>query len=403
MSFQESQPDRLPGGNPTVFVSYTHDDEQHRRAVREFASFLQDNGVDVVLDQWAEDHRKDWQAWAQKGMTESDYVIVVASDGYRRMGDGNGPNDRNLGGQSEAALLRDLLQGDRRAWTPKILPVLLPGQGIEGIPLFLQPHAADRYAVDAFTPAGAEDLIRTVTRQPRHVRPPLGRTLVLPPESGPGARTEATWTTLPEAIPVHWLPDLVPGHRHRLQPAVELHLVPVEPTARLGIRQLETVRGELASAGRSRRLFSPSEGLTVESSDQAVWAYASSPATVGSGLAVHRSGQRTCWFPATQATLGWLLDRNDLTEQLTDHLGLLADLEIPLPGKFAPTIGMAPTGSVRVGDLSDAAATTASFPVGQPQQVRFDADEAVAVADLRGSARSIAEELAARLTTALAG
>ncbi len=170
---------------PKVFISYTHDSEQHHDQVREFATLLVGNGIIVELDQWAAGPRQDWQAWATRLMTSYDYVLVVASEGYRRMGDGNGPADRNLGGQSEAALLRDLLQGDRPAWTAKILPVLLPGQGIEGIPLFLQPHAADRYPVSSLTVEGAEGLLRTITGQPRHLRPTLGRPLVLPPESGP--------------------------------------------------------------------------------------------------------------------------------------------------------------------------------------------------------------------------
>jgi hypothetical protein len=179
------------GQHPKVFISYTHDSDQHCQQVRGFATLLVDSGIDVELDQWATGPRQDWQAWATRGMTESDYVVVIASEGYRRMGDGNGPGDLNLGGQSEAALLRDLLQGSRRTWTSKILPVVLPGQGIEGIPLFLQPHAADRYPVDSLTRESAEDLLRTITRQPRHLRPPLGKPLVLPPKSGPGARPSA--------------------------------------------------------------------------------------------------------------------------------------------------------------------------------------------------------------------
>lgn len=388
--------------SPTVFVSYTHDDEEHRQAVLEFATVLRSCGITATLDRWASDQRQDWQAWAVRAMLESDYVTVIASEGYRRMGDGNGPNDLNLGGQSEAALLRDLLQGDRQAWTTKILPVILPGQGIDGIPLFLQPNAADRYTVDSITPGGLEDLIRVITSQPRHVRPPLGPPLVLPPQSGPGSSPDATWSALSQAVPVNWLPELLPRQGPAQPPLVELHLVPVDPPVRLRIRQLEALHDELPSVGRSRRLFSPSEGLAVGSSHEAVWAYASNHES-GTGLAVYRSGQRTCWFPATPAKIGWLLDRDDLTDQLTDHLGLLADLGLPLPGKIAPTIGMAPSDFVRVGKLNEVAATSVSMPIAQPHEVRFDADEAVAAEDLRTSARSIAEELAGRLVRALTG
>ncbi|WP_410573403.1 SEFIR domain-containing protein [Amycolatopsis sp. cmx-4-61] len=172
-----------PGEHPKVFVSYTHDSEQHREAVLAFADFLMRHGIDVVLDRWATDRRRDWQAWMTRSITESDYVLVIASEGYRRMGDGTGPNHLNLGGQSEAALLRDLLQGDRATWTAKLLPVLLRGHGKEEIPKFLQPNAADRYEVPANTPEAAESLLRVLTRQPRDVPPQLGPRVVLPPRS----------------------------------------------------------------------------------------------------------------------------------------------------------------------------------------------------------------------------
>jgi hypothetical protein len=173
-----------PGNHPKVFISYTHDSEEHRDAVLAFADFLVRQGIDVVLDRWATDRRRDWQAWMTRNITESDYVLVIASEGYRRMGDGTGPGHLNLGGQAEAALLRDRLQGDRAAWTAKILPVLLPGHGKDEIPHFLQPNAADWYEIPANTPEAAESLLRVLTRQPRDVPPALGPRLVLPPRSG---------------------------------------------------------------------------------------------------------------------------------------------------------------------------------------------------------------------------
>ncbi len=175
----------MPRDHPKVFVSYTHDSPEHCESVREFATFLRSRqGIDVVLDQWVSDRRQDWQAWATKNILESDFVIVVASEGYRRMGDGYGPDDRNLGGQAEAATLRDLLLGHRQDWTRKLLPVILPGHGVEEIPQFLQPRAADHYVIGSITPEGTDELLRHLTRQPRHLLPPLGEPPVLPPRSG---------------------------------------------------------------------------------------------------------------------------------------------------------------------------------------------------------------------------
>lgn len=173
---------------PNVFISYTHDSRKHCDDVREFATFLVSCGIGVHLDQWEEVARKDWYPWALGGMSGADYVLVIASACYRRMGDGLGPNDENYGGRVEAALLRDFLQRDRDRWTKKILPVLLPGHTVEEVPDFLQPYACNHYPVTSLTAEGAEDLLRTITGQVAHIRPPLGPPISLPPRSGPGAR-----------------------------------------------------------------------------------------------------------------------------------------------------------------------------------------------------------------------
>jgi SEFIR domain len=176
---------------PTVFLSYAHDSEAHNDQVLAFATFLRSMGIKAVLDTWATNSRQDWYAWMIKHITEADYVIVVASPMYRWTGDGIDPQARHRGVQSEAALMRELVYGDRAGRLPTILPVLLPGHGIDEIPLFLQPHTATRFEVSAFTESGAEELLRVVLRRPRHVEPPVAtHRPELAPESGAGQTPE---------------------------------------------------------------------------------------------------------------------------------------------------------------------------------------------------------------------
>lgn len=163
----------------TVFVTYAHDDEPHVSAVLTLSELLVRNGIDVDLDQWADGVRRDWGAWATGKITSADFVLVVASPGYRRAGDGLADSTDRRSVQAEAATIRGLLHRDRRAWTPKLLPVLLPGREVDDIPLFLQPGSAGHYVIAALTDAGVEDLLRTITGQPRRVRPPRGEVPVL--------------------------------------------------------------------------------------------------------------------------------------------------------------------------------------------------------------------------------
>jgi hypothetical protein len=186
------------GRAPRVFVSYTHDSDDHKALVLEFATFLRAHGVDAELDQWFTNRRRDWYAWMLDLARQTDFIVIVASPVYRRVGDGDTASHANRGAQSEASLLRELLHSDREAWVRKLLPVVLPGYSPDHIPLFLQPYTADHYLVTEFTEAGAVELLRVLTGQPEQLRPPLGRPPALPPKtvatSGPHGSATATET-----------------------------------------------------------------------------------------------------------------------------------------------------------------------------------------------------------------
>lgn len=169
---------------PKAFVSYAHESDEHKAHVLAFATFLRHAGIAAVLDVWSADTRQDWYAWAIREMTEADFVLVVASGRYRATADGNGLNDEHHGLQSEAALLRELVYSDRARWLPKILPIILPGNTVDQIPLFLQPRTASRFHVRSFDTAGAEEILRVIFRQPGHVAPEVATERpVLPPHT----------------------------------------------------------------------------------------------------------------------------------------------------------------------------------------------------------------------------
>lgn len=170
---------------PKVFVSYAHESGEHKADVLELATFLRGAGIAAVLDVWSADERLDWYSWTIREMTAADFVVVVASARYRAIGDGSGPDGEHRGVQSEAALLRELVYGDRATWLPKVLPVLLPGHTVNQIPLFLQPHTASRYPVTSFDTDGAEELLRVLLGKPGHLAPEVGAEQPeLPPRTG---------------------------------------------------------------------------------------------------------------------------------------------------------------------------------------------------------------------------
>lgn len=166
--------------SPRVFISYAHEDVRHTEQVRELWILLRRNGINAVLDLPAADRRQDWALWMQRQVREADFVLVVASPEYRRRSEGDARPDEGRGVQWEAALIREAYYSDRQAAQQRFLPVLLPGRSTKEIPEWLGPHTGTSYRVAEFTLTGAEELIRTLTRQPREVAVALGPIPVLP-------------------------------------------------------------------------------------------------------------------------------------------------------------------------------------------------------------------------------
>jgi hypothetical protein len=169
-----------------VFISYARepDDPAHEESVIRLWTFLRENGLDARLDLGEASERRDWALWMGRQLREADYVLVIASPGYRRGAEGRGAAHEERGVQWEARLIRDAFYADPQA-VSRFVPVVLPGQSVAGVPDFLGPATSTVYPVSDFTVEGAEPLLRLLTNQPEILRPPLGPVPVLKPRPVP--------------------------------------------------------------------------------------------------------------------------------------------------------------------------------------------------------------------------
>lgn len=183
--------------SPRVFISYSQDSPHHEKVVRELGVLLRTQlGIDARLDQWSSHKRRDWSQWAIKQLDKADFVLAIASPGFRDRADGRAPSNEGRGSQFEGAILRNCMTKDRNAWISRILPVVLPHNTVDDIPEFLLPYSATHFVIEHLTPDGIVDLRRALTRQARYRIPPLGKPVPLPPEEAtatppPTARREA--------------------------------------------------------------------------------------------------------------------------------------------------------------------------------------------------------------------
>ncbi|ONI70523.1 hypothetical protein ALI144C_48695 [Actinosynnema sp. ALI-1.44] len=417
-----------------MFVTYTHDSEEHKNQVLALAAFLRSHGLDVQLDAWDSYKRRDWYEWGQRQIMLADFILVVVSKQYRRVGDGEVESMENRGAQAEVAALREVMQYDRPQWIQRILPVLLPGHSPDEIPLFLQPLTADHFKVKELTLAGADSLIRVLTAQPANALPPIGTVPTLgqnpvpefaskstgtglvqvdgaqgeavvfavqdgdlhvtnPPNVPRDQLNETPWSRLTAPLKVDWHDE--PG----TSGVLELHLVPVGEVDPLQTRRLQSMPDALAALGRREGLFTNAEGLSCDSSADSAWAKAvSRPNGDAAGLAVTRTGCRTAWSALPRDMVGSILDRHDLVQRIGLLLQTLVRVEGSLPARVAPAVGIRAAAAVAEGSVARMPRTSAVFPSRLRQEhIRLPAAESVSASLLVDDSAEVVEELAARL------
>jgi hypothetical protein len=64
---------------PKVFVSYSHDSQDHKKWVLDLATRLRNNGVDAIIDQWELQPGDDLPHFMESHLANSDYVLMICS------------------------------------------------------------------------------------------------------------------------------------------------------------------------------------------------------------------------------------------------------------------------------------------------------------------------------------
>ena len=64
---------------PTVFISYSHDSENHKKRVREFSDRLIRDRINAIFDGYVGSPPEGWARWSERRIRESDFVIVICT------------------------------------------------------------------------------------------------------------------------------------------------------------------------------------------------------------------------------------------------------------------------------------------------------------------------------------
>jgi len=157
---------------PKVFISYSHDSPAHQAKVLALADRFRGHGIDVVVDQYEPFPRSGWIQWMNHQVRDTQFILVVCTETYRRRWDADEQADVGLGATYERGLIQQLLH-NAGGVNEKFVPLLLNDGDAQHIPLDLQRYT--RYPV--YTQEGYEGLYRLLTNQPKDREPILGQPL----------------------------------------------------------------------------------------------------------------------------------------------------------------------------------------------------------------------------------
>jgi SEFIR domain-containing protein len=171
---------------PRVFISYSHDSDDHAARVLALADRLRAEGIDAALDQYEISPPEGWPSWMERQVRESDFVLVVCTEIYLRRAERREEPGVGHGVTFESTLsLQHLYDAGMR--NTRFIPVVFEDRDIAHIPTPLR--GANRYNIG--TENGYEGLYRHLTGQAETPAPSLGKLRQLP-------RRERQWRSPPQ-------------------------------------------------------------------------------------------------------------------------------------------------------------------------------------------------------------
>lgn len=153
---------------PKCFISYSHDNEDHKEWVLNLASRLVENGVNVILDQWNLSLGGDLPSFMEGGLTEVDRVICICSKIYvAKANAGSGGV-----GYEKMILTSELMHNMN---SEKIIPLIKSNNEPKVTPIFLQTKRYIDFRNETEYEKSYPELIKEIHGESIKARPALGK------------------------------------------------------------------------------------------------------------------------------------------------------------------------------------------------------------------------------------
>lgn len=158
---------------PRVFISYSHETDEQMDRVLQLSEQLRRDGIDSRIDLYEQAPAKGWPQWVLQQVRESDFVLVVCTETYRRRFDGQ-VEGIGKGVAFEGNVVIQMIYDDQ-ARNTKFIPITFSSEDLKFIPLVLRGSSFYNVA----RPREYETLYRRLTDQPEIIKQPIGKVKVL--------------------------------------------------------------------------------------------------------------------------------------------------------------------------------------------------------------------------------
>lgn len=153
--------------HPKLFISYSHDTDEHKEWVKKLATDLRTHGVDVVLDQWDLRLGKDLRFFMEQGLNDSSLVLCICSEKYVKKFDAG----EGGAGYESTILTQPLLDN---ANSDFIISVIRNNSGYRKAPLALSSKTYIDFSNDANYYRNYMELLARIYNEDIAQKPPLG-------------------------------------------------------------------------------------------------------------------------------------------------------------------------------------------------------------------------------------
>jgi len=155
--------------NPTVFISYSWDNDEHTNWILNLAKRLFDNGVQVILDRYELKPGSNLMHFMEQAIPKADKVLLIFTPNYKRKAEG-----REGGVGFEYSILNNELYR-QIANNKKYIPVLKSGTFDDSIPSFIQQFIAVDMTNDSLFESKLNELLLSIYDKPLIDKPKLGK------------------------------------------------------------------------------------------------------------------------------------------------------------------------------------------------------------------------------------